>query len=150
MNVHTTIYLSIYTYIYIYMVLKCSMLEQVEKIANNARQLNARLRKAQEMTRLFNSRELLFGAATTDYTQLKHVMDQFAPFLYLWETADAWKLSHQCWMNDPFDTLNAGSIDENVNGWFKGLFKTLRDFQKSGFASQASSCELIRNQVLKN
>lgn len=119
----------------------------MEKIANDARNLNTRLKKAQELTRLFNSRELLFGTATTDYTQLKLVMDQFAPFFYLWDTADLWKLSFKSWMNDPFDTLIANTMDENVNGWFNGLFKTLREFKKRGIASQASSCELIRTQV---
>lgn len=106
-----------------------------------------RLKKAQEVTRLFNSRELLFGVETTDYGRLKKVVEQFAPFFYLWDTAESWKSSYQNWMNDPFDTLDAEKIDENVNGWYKGLFKTLRDFQKREIVSQATSCEHIRQQV---
>jgi dynein heavy chain len=78
---------------------------------------------------------------------LKAIVEQFAPFFYLWDTAESWKSSYQSWMNDPFDTLNAEEIDEKVNGWFKGLFKTLHDFQKREIVSQATSCELIRKQM---
>lgn len=120
---------------------------QVEKIANDARNLNNRLKSALELTRLFNSRELLFGSASTDYSQLKKVIEQFSPFFYLWNTGDLWKSSYQSWMHDPFDTLNANEVDDNVTGWWKGLFKTLREFQKRELVSQAQSCEFIRQQV---
>lgn len=53
-------------------------------------------------------------------------------------------------MNNPFDTLNAEDIDEKVNSWFKGLFKTFREFQKREVVSQAITTEQIRTQVNKH
>ena len=78
---------------------------------------------------------------------MKKIIDQFTPFFYLWDTAESWKSSYQSWMNDPFDSLDAKQIDENVTGWWKGLFKTFREFQKREIVSQAESCEFIRQQV---
>ena len=78
---------------------------------------------------------------------MKDVIESFVPFHYLWDVAELWKTSYASWMNNPFDTLNYEEIDENVNSWFKGLFKTLREFQKREIVSQAQSTELIRNQV---
>lgn len=120
---------------------------QSEKIANDARNLNNRLQKALELTRLFNSRELLFGSSSTDYSKLKKIIDQFTPFFYLWDTADSWNSSYQTWMNDSFDGLNANEIDENVTSWWKGLFKTFREFQKREIFSQCELCEFIRKEV---
>lgn len=100
-----------------------------------------------DLTRLFNSRELLFASGSTDYSKLKKTIEQFTPFFYLWDTSDSWKSSYETWMNDPFDSLDANQIDENVTGWWKGLFKTFREFQKRGLVSQAESCEFIRQQV---
>ena len=101
-----------------------------------------------ELTRLFNSRELLFGVASTDYTKFKKIVDQFAPFFYLWDTTESWKSSYNTWMNDPFDSLDALQIDDKVNGWFKGLYKTLREFQKLELLSQSESTQFIREQVI--
>lgn len=75
-------------------------------------------------------------------------MDEFAPFFYLWDTAQCWDTSYQLWMNDPFDSLNATLVDNNVNGWWKGLLKTFREFQKRELVSQAISSEFIRSQVI--
>lgn len=120
---------------------------QVERIAYEAREIDRRLKKAQELTRLFNSREMLFGIPATDYGRLKRVVEQFEPFNYLWTSADDWKKSYSSWMNDPVETLVPDDVDRNVTGWWKGLFKAQREFTKRELASQANSCEVIREQV---
>nr|PNR26425.1 hypothetical protein PHYPA_031000 [Physcomitrium patens] len=122
-------------------------LNQTKTIAHDAHALNDRIIKAIEQSRLFNSREFLFGVVLTDYGQLKKIVDEFAPFFYLWDTAQCWDTSYQLWMNDPFDSLNATLVDNNVNGWWKGLLKTFREFQKRELVSQAISSEFIRSQV---
>jgi dynein heavy chain len=120
---------------------------QVERIALDANEVDKRLRKAQELTRLFNSRELLFGVTPTDYGSLAKVIEQFEPFFYLWSSAADWKRDNASWMNDPFEQLVPDVVERNVTGWWKGLFKYQREFNKRELASQANSCETIRQQV---
>jgi dynein heavy chain len=120
---------------------------QVERIALDAHEVDKRLRKAQELTRLFNSRELLFGVTPTDYGSLAKVIEQFEPFFYLWSSAADWKRDNASWMNDPFEQLVPDDVERNVTGWWKGLFKYQREFNKRELASQANSCETIRQQV---
>ncbi|KAH8941010.1 hypothetical protein BDL97_14G015200 [Sphagnum fallax] len=122
-------------------------LAQVERIALDAHEVDKRLRKAQELTRLFNSRELLFGVTPTDYGTLAKVIEQFEPFFYLWSSAADWKQDNASWMNDPFEQLVPDDVERNVTGWWKGLFKYQREFNKRELASQANSCETIRQQV---
>lgn len=75
-------------------------------------------------------------------------MEFFEPFFYLWNAGDTWGTSHDSWMNDPFETLDPADVDTQVTGWWKGLFKTQREFNKREMAAQAANCEVIRDQVI--
>ena len=121
---------------------------QVERYGQEARSIDKRLKNAQELTRKFNSRELLFGVPPTDYSRLKKLVEFFEPFFYLWNAGDTWGRSHNSWMNDPFETLDPSDVDTQVTGWWKGLFKTQREFNKREMPAHAANCEVIREQVI--
>ncbi|XP_024523426.1 dynein heavy chain 1, axonemal [Selaginella moellendorffii] len=122
-------------------------LAETDNVSAEARKIHAQLKKAEELSRLFNSRELLFGVPTTDYSRVRKTVEAFEPFHYLWTSADDWKRSYQSWMNDEFTTLDSDHVERSVTGWWKGLFKTNRVFTQKELPKCASNCEEIRGQV---
>ncbi|KAJ7552868.1 hypothetical protein O6H91_06G073600 [Diphasiastrum complanatum] len=122
-------------------------LMQAEFVASEAHKVNDQLRKAEEASGLFNSREILFGVPTTDYSRLRKTIEAYEPFYYLWTSADDWKKSYQKWMNEPFEKLNSEEVERNVADWWKGLLKVSRVFAQKELTVCSSNCEEIRKQV---
>ncbi|CAM6094963.1 unnamed protein product [Calypogeia fissa] len=122
-------------------------MSQVELVAYEARECNDRLHKAENTTRLFNSREMLFGVTPTDYSRLKKISEQFEPFNALWSAADEWKKYYKSWMEESWEKLEPETVDRLVMGWWKGLLKNGREFSKRDLMVQATFCEDIRTQV---
>lgn len=120
---------------------------QVELVAYEARECSDRLRKAENTTRLFNSREALFGVTPTDYSRLKKISEQFEPFNALWSAADDWKKYYKSWMEESWEKLDPEAVERLVMGWWKGLLKYGREFSKRDLMVQATFCEDIRTQV---
>ncbi|BBN11637.1 hypothetical protein Mp_5g13570 [Marchantia polymorpha subsp. ruderalis] len=120
---------------------------QVELVSYEARECADKLRKAEAATRLFNSREALFGVPPTDYSRLKRIQEAFEPFNYLWVAADEWKKRYKGWMEDSWNNLVPDDVEKLVMGWWKGLFKYGREFSKRDLMTQATYCEDIRAQV---
>ncbi|KAL2653916.1 hypothetical protein R1flu_022044 [Riccia fluitans] len=106
-------------------------MSQVELVSSEARECSDKLFKAEQTTRLFNSREALFGVPPTDYSRLKKVQEAFEPFHYLWTTADEWTKRYKCWMEDSWNSLNPEEVEKLV-GEFKPLVPLIFALRRPG------------------
>lgn len=53
---------------------------------------------------MYNSREVLLGLPTTDYSAVKKMVDQFDPFLQFWTTAQTFRVGALLFI-DPFSSF---------------------------------------------
>merc|ERR1719174_2726742 len=61
-------------------------LAKVKETFENVESVNERLRQAFVQSKLFNSRETLFGKENTDYSSLQALQKEWEPFSLLWVT----------------------------------------------------------------
>jgi len=93
-------------------------LNRYEEIAVDVESVNQRIQDCIEQSRLFNQREFLVGKEQKDYSRLQQMSKDFQPYSNLWLTTRQWFKSHNSWLNDPWEKLNAAELDatfENCN-----------------------------------
>ena len=74
---------------------------------------------------MINNREQLVGyEEIADFTSLPAMIKEFKPYFDLWTTVEEWKKSYNSWLNDPFDEVDAGKVEETVDNSIKTLFKS--------------------------
>ena len=67
------------------------------------------------------------------------MVKEFEPFRNLWITASNWITWHESWMHDPITTVDAESLEKNVNDAYKTMHKSVKFF--AGLLS--SSCAYL-------
>ena len=122
-------------------------LSKRDYLEEEVRHINEKLIKAVEDAKLFNSREVLFGAERTDYSMLKKIVEDFEPFYLLWTTAGDWKKWQDSWMGDSFESLDAEQIDRNVNASWKTMYKVSKVFNGKGLVECAANCDEIKSHI---
>lgn len=79
---------------------------------------------------MINNREQLVGyEEIADYTTLPALIKEFKPYFDLWTTVEEWKKSFNSWLNDPFDEVDAGKVEETVDNSNKTLSAVIRFFK---------------------
>lgn len=86
-------------------------LTKYEDVAKAVDNIDQKMQECQEMAKTFNSREYLVGIKTTDYSQLSKLQKEFLPFSNLWKTARTWYNSHNKWMNNAWEELDANELE---------------------------------------
>ena len=119
-------------------------MNQHEEIANIVKSVNNRLKKAQEDARLFNSRELLIGLDQTDYSQLNQMTKDFSYFSNLWLQTDNWFKSHESWLNDAWEQLDAPKLEDTVETCNKTMTQVMRYFRDKDLPQILSIAETMK------
>lgn len=88
--------------------------EEVDEHAAEVARTLERLVDAEALAKKFNSRENLFNVAVTDYSELARMTKTFEPYSALWTTMSLWQKSRKSWMYDSFLSLDAETIDKNI------------------------------------
>ena len=79
---------------------------------------------------MINNREQLVGyEEIADFTSLPAMIKEFKPYFDLWTTVEEWKKSYNSWLNDPFDEVDAGKVEETVDNSNKTLSGVIRFFK---------------------
>ena len=65
----------------------------------------------------------------SQYDKLSKLIKDFEPFRNLWVTASDWLRWHESWMNDPLMSIDAESVEKNVNDAYKTMHKSVKIFQ---------------------
>ncbi|KAK2152282.1 hypothetical protein LSH36_335g03002 [Paralvinella palmiformis] len=104
-------------------------LSKAHEVANQIRRIHKDLKDAQNDANKFNNRERLFGLPVTNYDKLNKLAKDFEPFRNLWVTASDWLRWYESWMNDPLMSIDAESVEKNVNDAYKTMHKSVKIFQ---------------------
>ena len=64
------------------------------------------------------------------YDKLTKLVKDFEPFKNLWITASDWARWHESWMGDPLLSIDAESVEKNVNDSFKTMHKSVKIFNE--------------------
>jgi dynein heavy chain len=110
--------------------------------------VNERLRQAFVQSKLFNSRETLFGNENTDYSSLQALQKEWEPFSLLWVTTHHFLNDSQKWMSGPFDQIDAKHCETSIMNGTKLLFKTVKAFEKRTDCDKVLEiARLIKGQI---
>jgi dynein heavy chain len=118
-----------------------SDLSAVEEISANVRRIQAKMKEFEDKSRLFNSREGLFGLESTDYERLGRANRIFEPFVFLWVSADNWIKWHHEWLTMPFENLDAEMVEREVTNAWRNVFKSSKAF------ADVPGCLSVANDV---
>jgi dynein heavy chain len=121
----------------------CTELSAAEKNAENVRRIRVSLQQADEKSRLFNSRESLFNAQITEYSEINELSKYFEPFFDLWDCAEKWLKNKESWTNGSFMVLDSDAVEFSVNTLLRNLAKSARTFERINL----SQCNVIAAQV---
>jgi len=99
-------------------------------VAEMARKVKQELDEANARAKLINSRQQLAHLEDiTDYTPLVQMTKGFKPYYDLWTVVDEWVTRHHSWLNDPFDELDSGEVEETVENANKTMASVQRYFK---------------------
>jgi dynein heavy chain len=122
-------------------------LAKADQISNLVRRIESELMECVAASRLFNSREALFGDDITDFTHLAEIQRSFDPFCELWKKVDDWQRMYNQWMTEPFLNLDAELVEKEVSGIGRSMAKVARYFEAGGMPGVAAIASSIRAQV---
>ena len=77
-----------------------------EEIYNKCEQTDNKLYVAQTTAEVCNRREILFGQAKSDFSNIKKIQKQFNPHLELWTLARDYFRNKSHWMEGPIADLD--------------------------------------------
>ena len=117
------------------------------KNAETVRRLKTSLINADERSRLFNSRETLFGVADTEYNDLAELAKLFDPFYDLWDSAEKWLSNKETWTNGAFNNLDAEAVEQAVSVLLRNLAKSAKTFERMNLASVNVIAAQVRDEV---
>jgi dynein heavy chain len=118
-------------------------LADAAKNAETVRRIRLTITQSEEKARIFNSREGLFNAPITEYTELAEVSKTFEPFFDLWDSCEKWLSNKENWTNGSFMDLDADVVESSVNTLLRNLNKSAKTFERNNL----SQCNVIAAQV---
>lgn len=106
---------------------------KMEQNAAKVDSLQENLEKAAKQVESFKERDILFSGQVMDYTEsmandLNILKEKFRPYLQLWSVTSYFITSYALWMTRPFIELDAKKITEDVQTWYKLMYKLEREF----------------------
>eukprot|EP00930_Biecheleria_cincta_P014239 TRINITY_DN1233_c0_g1_i1.p1 TRINITY_DN1233_c0_g1~~TRINITY_DN1233_c0_g1_i1.p1 ORF type:complete len:4262 (-),score=887.85 TRINITY_DN1233_c0_g1_i1:333-13118(-) len=107
-----------------------SDMTKLNEIYENVESLNEKLKHAVAQSKVFNSRELLFGKDLTDYSMISTLQKEWEPFSQLWVTTYGWITESEKWLTGPFSKVDAKTCESFVQAGTKTLFKAVRALEK--------------------
>jgi len=121
---------------------------KIDEIYENVDSVNERLKEAAAKSKMFNSRELLFGREQTDYSQVQALTKEWEPFSQLWVTAYQWTKDSKKWLQGAFEKIDAKHCENWVMASTKTLFKAVKGFEKRDDAEKVLEiCKDIKSAV---
>eukprot|EP00727_Mastigamoeba_balamuthi_P012891 m51a1_g8224 putative dynein heavy chain axonemal (4742) ;mRNA; r:111319-133683 len=126
-------------------VMRVSELSQHDKVVVQINSVLSQIKEAQEMIKVFNRREKLFGIEQTSYPEFNTVIKQLEPYTKLWQTAHDWIVSYDAWMSASFASLKIEQIEDLMNNGGKTMYKLGEYFKSS--RSFAQIAHQIRDQI---
>jgi ligand-binding sensor domain-containing protein len=97
---------------------------------------------------MINNRENLVDyEETTDYSTIQQMQKDFKCYYDLWTVLETWKTSHKSWLNDSFDEIDAGSVEEIVDNSNKLMSQVIRFFRDKELPDILKIAETTKSDV---
>jgi len=122
-------------------------LNRYDEIAVDVESVNQRVQDCIEQSRLYNQREFLVGKEQKDYTRLQQMAKDFQPYSNLWLTTRQWFKSHQKWLGDSWEKLNAGDLDATFENCNKVMSQVLRFFRDKDFPKITKIADNMKKNI---
>ncbi|CBJ31041.1 dynein heavy chain [Ectocarpus siliculosus] len=119
----------------------------VDRVSKLVGEIAGRISDAENKSRLFQSREGLFGRAPTEYDQILRVRKAVEPYVNLWTTAKEWTLSYEAWTKGSFLAIDAATLEADVERLGTAIQKASRVFDNTGKVAQSNICNVIKDKV---
>lgn len=122
-------------------------LNRFEEIAVDVESVNQRIQDCIEQSRLYNQREFLVGKEQKDYSRLQQMSKDFQPYSNLWLTTRTWHKSHNGWLNDSWEKLNANDLDTVFENCNKIMSQVLRFFRDKEFPKITRIADSMKKNI---
>ena len=122
-------------------------ISEYEEVVRTVNHINQKLKSNQEESSTYNRREGMIGKDQTDYSQVSQMMKDFLPYSNLWNTIATWYKSHNSWLHDPWDELDAGNLEEVVEKSSKTMASVNRYFKDKGLPAILKIAENIKQEI---
>ncbi|CAM9640348.1 unnamed protein product, partial [Ectocarpus fasciculatus] len=119
----------------------------VDRVSKLVGEIAGRITDAENKSRLFQSREGLFGRTPTEYDQILRVRKAVEPYVNLWTTAKEWTLSYEAWTKGSFLAIDAATLEADVERLGTAIQKASRVFDNTGKVAQSNICNVIKDKV---
>ena len=113
---------------------QCGEMLDLPKYYKKAQQLEQKLTLANERIDQFNSEEDAFGWEVTQYPQRLQTFNTLQPYLKLYEIGVEFNNKHKEWMEGPMSKVVPDQVDQDVNNYWRQLYKLERQFQNQPVA----------------
>jgi len=121
-------------------------LDHCEAAAYQCAKVKDLLDDCEKKSRLYNSREALFGKDCTDYERLTDIKKAFEPFATLWESAQSWRTLHNKWMSSPFVKLDAEAIERDAGAVSRAMARSVKTFERMSLDGCVAVSRTIRDE----
>lgn len=121
--------------------------KKINEIAKKSEELGSKLDNACKRLADFNRRENLFGIVACRYESLEKLLDEFAPYRQMWETAFIFDSSRENWMTSPVIKLNHKKVVQEIDKHKKSLLSLIRRFEEDGSSEALKVCNEVREEI---
>ena len=101
-------------------------IDLVEERVAHVHDIEKKLKKAQEMSELYKSRESIFEMRETDYPTLASVTKTFKPYEVLWNNTAEFMRALPEWMDGPFTELDTNLVSSEIDKWARSTSKVMK------------------------
>jgi dynein heavy chain len=122
-------------------------IKKFEEIANDVESVNQRIAENIAQAKLFNTQEFLVGKEQKDYSRLDQMAKQFKPYSDLWLTIRKWHNSHDSWMNDPWEQLDAEDLQDTYDNSKKTIGQVFNKFKSSEHQKIFEICKQMKGKI---
>lgn len=122
-------------------------INQFEDVAQQAKEVWAKLQWSIESAKMYNNREALTGGDETNYDNIQIMVKEFEPLYNLWTTTDVWRKSHKSWLSDPFDQCDSAFMEECVENSEKTMNKVIRQLKDKNIPGIKLIAETVKVEV---
>jgi dynein heavy chain len=118
---------------------QCGEMQDLTKYYKKAQQLEQKLNAANERIEQFNAEEEAFGWELTQYPLRLQAYNSLQPYLKLYEIGVEFTNKHKDWTEGPMSKVNPDQVDQDVNNYWRQLYKLERQFQNQPVARKMAA-----------
>uniref|UniRef100_A0A3P9PVX0 Dynein axonemal heavy chain 12 n=1 Tax=Poecilia reticulata TaxID=8081 RepID=A0A3P9PVX0_POERE len=111
-------------------IVECSRLDMLQQYISKVRMIQKLLRDAEEAVVIVNKEEVFYQWDLTYYPEVESIKEHIEPFHKLFVFVLKWQNTESRWMDGSFLELNGETMENQVDEFYREIFKLLKFFQQ--------------------